>query len=118
MIYYFWHIAFKMKDDDESTIGMPYDNKSVLGIVRKKINENLVKIQEQEADAFKMEKLVHEVTVDELKELLTCEMITEIQSKFNVSKTINYHIGGTYYCNSHNYVEYKCDLSFGFINIE
>lgn len=68
---------------------------------------------EKHADLFQMCKL--NVPIDDhYKKKFTCNLLYDVCDNF-VGETVEYKVGGAYYCNENDYLEYSISLYFGFM---
>jgi len=81
-----------------------------------KVNANLAKIQKSERQIFDL-AAIPDNNYEQYLDMFTPEVIVKIIDKFK-TYTIKYQIGGTYYCNEADYMEYRCDAHFGFYNVK
>jgi len=117
MIYYFWCCAlYHESGDAECQVNMNTKRSSINTQITKKIKENIQKIQEKEFEIFQIEKIRMDFDTDMINKIFTNEFINNICKRFT-SNTINYQIGGLYYCNQYEYQEYKSEIYFGFVHV-
>ena len=114
MIYYFWYHTLGFSEENRI---MDTDPQNIKKLVIKKIKENINKIQSKEYEVFKLKKLNYKLDAEVIKKIFNEKLIKKIFNSFK-AETINYKVGGQYYCNENNYLEYRADLYFGFINLE
>lgn len=118
MMCLFWCAAIEHSKYDEYRISFPTTEESVVDLIHTKIEENMLKIQEQENEIFKMDRINYDDRMEKANKIITPEFVMELQKQFSAAQTINYQVGGSYFCNENDYKEYRCDTNFGFINLE
>jgi len=74
------------------------------------------KIQKSERQIFDL-AAIPDNNFEQYLDMFTPELIVKIIEKFKTD-TINYQIGGAYYCNEADYMEYQCGAYFGFFNVK
>ena len=132
MVSFFWYTSLIIGKDDKSqdggnswggdedkiNIDLPGNKETTVKLINSKIEENMKKIKKQEKQAFYCDKLNLDYDVNKIEKIFNEKFVNELKETFKKNGTIEYHKGGTHYCNDHSYVEYQCDINYGFINLE
>jgi len=119
-IYYFWKVSIESKYEYDDDCGMrnSIDNvDDASTMIGEKIKENIHKIQKSEYKLFKLPKINKLYSTAIADKICKKKYIDKIKKKFTDSSTLAYHVGSSVYCNQHEYIEYKLDINFGFINL-
>jgi hypothetical protein len=118
MVCCFWSAALYINSDENYINGTPSNENQARIMVRQKIKKNFDKIQKHELNIFNIDVIndIDSKIFSKIKGMFTDEFINKIFESFP-SQTINYKVGGPYYCNENNYIEYETDIYFGFVKI-